>query len=185
MNNFTGDSSRAAAVKVGDKAPDFVLATDRGEKWRLSQHLGDVTALLFYPQNETLVCTRQMCSIRDNWTDYLQTKAVVVGISPGNVEQHSLFSQNHRLPLPLLADNNREITKIYGSHWLIPIQLARAIVVIDAKGIVRHRKVMFRVFRPTDKSVLTSIYAARTDALQENFNKLLEKSRERNKFFDS
>lgn len=74
--------------EVGEKAGDFVLKNQTGENWRLSDYLGQVVALLFYPKNETLVCTKQLCSVRDNWTDYLETKAVVVGISPATVEEH-------------------------------------------------------------------------------------------------
>lgn len=185
MNGFKNDFSKIQRVKIGDVAPDFALTSDKGEKWHLSRHLGTVTALLFFPQSETLVCTRQMCSVRDNWTDYLETKAVIVGISPGNVKEHKRFVGNHSLPLTLLSDSGRKITNIYGKHRLFPAPLTRAIVVIDAKGIVRCQKVMLRAFRPTDRSVLTSIYAARTDALHENFDKLLKESKERNKFYDS
>lgn len=159
--------------KVGDKAQDFVLNTLKGNEWRLSAQLGKVTALLFYPKNETLVCTRQLCSVRDHWEDYLKTKAVVVGISPGTIHEHQNFALHHRLPFTLLADTGREITKNYCWHKFMPVRLTRAIVIIDAKGIIRYRKVMLRAFRPTDKSVLASIYAARTDALQENFEKMI------------
>lgn len=162
-------------VEVGAKAPDFVLKNDKGEEWRLSEQLGNVTALLFYPGNETLVCTKQLCSVRDNWEDYLATKAVVVGISPGTVAQHQQFSLKHKLPLPLLADESNRVTEIYRNHLWLPVFLSRAIVVIDAKGIVRSKKIMFRGFRPTDYSVITSIYQARTDALYERFNKIAEK----------
>lgn len=179
--NLLDDSTENPIIKVGKKAPDFILNTEKGGEWRLSEQIGNVVALLFYPQNETLVCTKQMCSIRDNWTDYLQTKAMVVGVSPGTIEEHRQFSKRHRLPLPLLTDIGREITKIYGGHWIFPIQFTRAIVVIDAKGFIRNRKVMLRAFRPTDKSVLTSIYAARTEVLQERFIHILKELKERDK----
>ncbi|MCY7348198.1 MAG: peroxiredoxin family protein, partial [Pyrinomonadaceae bacterium] len=152
-----------------------------GKKWRLSDHLGDVTALLFYPKNETLVCTKQMCAVRNYWAEYLETKASIVGISSGTSAENLHFSKNHGLPLPILEDNDRKITRIYGSHWLMPIQFTRAIVVIDAKGFIRHRQIMLRAFRPTDKSIIASIYAARTDLIYENFAHLLKESKERNK----
>lgn len=173
-------------LKVGDKALDFVLNTLKGNEWRLSTQLGSVTALFFYPKNETLVCTRQMCSIRDHWVDYLKTKAVVVGVSPGTIQEHQNFALHHRLPFTLLADVGREITKNYCWHKFMPIQLTRAVVIIDAKGIIRYRKVMLRAFRPTDKSVLANIYAARTDALQENFDKMISefKTKETNRMTD-
>ncbi len=160
MSSFYEDSDDFSAPQVGRKAPDFALLNERGKRWRLSDHLGNVTVLLFYPKNETLVCTKQMCSVRDNWSAYLESKASVVGISPGTVEEHLIFSQRHHLPMPLLVDVNREVTIAYGSHWLFPIYFTRAVVVIDPKGIVRFRRVMLRAFHPSNKSILASIRAA-------------------------
>lgn len=176
------DITDSPTLKIGDKAPNFVLLAETGKEWRLSDQFGKVTALLFYPKNETLVCTRQMCSVRDNWLDYLETKAVVIGVSPGTIKEHRHFSRRYRLPLPILADPRREITKIYGKHRLLPIQLTRAVVIIDAHGFIRYRQIMLRAFRPTDRSVITSIYAARTDFLHEHISRIVGEARERNKY---
>ena len=162
----------ASGMKTGSTAVDFSLVNDQNEEWRLSDHLGNVVVLLFYPQNETLVCTRQLCSVRDNWGKYLETKAEIVGISPGTAEEHRTFGQSLKLPIPLLADPNREITRIFGKHWLYPVNLTRAVVVIDAKGVVRHRDIMLRAFRPSDDKLITDIYAARGDAFNERIMQL-------------
>jgi thioredoxin-dependent peroxiredoxin len=167
--------SKTAQAFVGEKAPDFELTTNGGETWRLSDHLGSVVALLFYPGDETLVCTKQLCSVREHWQDYLETRATIVGVSPGSTEQHSAFAEHHRLPIPLLADEDRSVTETYGSHWLFPTFFMRSIVIVDAKGIIRTRRSMLRAFRPTDRSVLTAIYAARGDAFQEEYRKLTSK----------
>jgi thioredoxin-dependent peroxiredoxin len=164
------------SVIVGEKAPDFELQTEKGETWRLSDHLGDVVALLFYPQNETLVCTRQLCSVRDNWSDYLKTKAIVVGVSPGTIDEHENFSRHHDLPIPLLADIDRTVTETYTSHWLYPTVFMRGIIVVDAKGIIRSRKTMLRAFRPTDRSVIASIYAARADSLHDTYTSMTKRN---------
>lgn len=185
MNDSKDYPDKILRLKVGDKAPDFTLTTEKGKEWRLSRQLGTVTALLFFPQAETLVCNRQMCSVRDNWIDYVKTKAVIVGISPGEIKTHELFSSHHRLPLTLLTDADRKITNVFGKHRFLSAKLTRAIVIIDARGFVRFQKIMLRAFRPTDRSVLRIIYAARTDALHENFDKLLKDSKERNKFYYS
>lgn len=157
---------------MGESAPDFELRTNAGKTWRLSDQVGSVVALLFYPADETLVCTRQLCSVREHWNDYLDTKATVVGVSPGSIDNHSKFAENHRLPLPLLADADRAVTEKYCSHWLLPTFFMRSIVVVDAKGIVRTRRPMLRAFRPTDRSVITAIYAARGDALHDRYGRL-------------
>lgn len=177
--SLADNSDRGLIAEVGQKAPDFVLDANDGEKWRLSDHLGQVTALLFYPKNETLVCTRQMCSVRNNWADYLETKASIIGISPGSVEEHRRFSQHHRLPLPLLADTDRNVTEIYARHWIYPVFFTRAVVIVDAKGFVRRREIMLRAFRPTDRSILTSIYEARNDFLNEHYKTIRDSYRRR------
>lgn len=164
-------------VEIGAAAPDFELVTNTGESWRLSDHLGKVVALLFYPGDETLVCTKQLCSVRDHWNDYVETKAVVVGVSPGTADDHAAFAEHHRLPIPLLADGDSEVTETYCSHWLFPLFFMRGIVIVDAKGIVRTRRTMLRAFRPSDRSVITAIYAARGDALQEKYKDLATKGK--------
>lgn len=157
---------------IGETAPDFALESNLGETWRLADQRGSVTVLLFYPQNETLVCNRQLCSVRDMWEKYLQTNAVIVGVSASTPGEHDEFAVKHRLPLPLLADPRREVTKIYSEHWLYPVKLTRTIVVIDAKGIVRNRLIMLRAFRPADSELITDIYAARYDALAQKYDEL-------------
>ncbi|MCD9187784.1 MAG: peroxiredoxin family protein [Pyrinomonadaceae bacterium] len=168
-------------AEVGRKAPDFTLQTEKGEIWRLSDHLGSVVTLLFYPQNETLVCTKQMCSVRDHWNDYVETKSVIAAVSPGNCEEHLNFSAKYNLPLNILADQNRVITRVYGYHWLFPLNFMRTIVVIDARGILRTRQTMLRAFRPSDRQVITEILRARGDALTQKYENLRS---ERRKFSD-
>lgn len=164
---------------VGTAAPDFCLQNEKGEDWRLSDFRGQVVALLFYPQDETMVCTKQLCSVRDSWSDYLATKAVVVGISKGTVQEHHSFAQNHHLPFHLLADTNRLITKAFCQRPWVPVMFTRAIVVIDGKGIIRHHKVISRIRRPTDHQVLSEIYAAQTDVRMEKYTELLAVHRRR------
>ncbi|MGI8468160.1 MAG: peroxiredoxin [Pyrinomonadaceae bacterium] len=152
-------------IKTGDAALDFALSDTEGEEWKLSGKIGRVVALLFYPGNETLVCTKQLCSVRDNWRNYLDTGAEVVGVSPGTPDEHRQFAEHHNLPLTLLADANRSVTNIYGKHFWMPIWATRAVVVIDAKGIVRYQNVIVRALRPSDDEVLAAIHLAKYDAL--------------------
>jgi thioredoxin-dependent peroxiredoxin len=163
------------SIGVGQKAPDFALKTQRGEDWRLSENFGTVIALLFYPKDETLVCTKQMCSLRDHWSEYLETKALIVGISPGTVNEHNSFGERHHLPITLLADIDRSVTQTYAFHWLLPTTFTRSIVIIDAKGFIRTRRVMLRAFRPSDRSVITSIYSARADLFTEKYKSMAKR----------
>lgn len=163
------------SVKIGELAPDFELVNTDGKPWRLSEQRGNVVALLLYPKNETLMCTRQLCSVRDHWREYVESKATIVGVSEGSVIEHSRFAKKYFLPLPLLADTNREVTNLYNFHWIFPNILTRAVVIIDGQGIIRSRTVMLRAFRPPDREILTSIYAARADSLTAQYEGLTGK----------
>ncbi len=157
------------SVEIGSRAPDFVLKNEKGNDWQLSEYLGKVVTLLFYPKNETFVCTKQLCSVRDNWKEYLKTKSIIVGISNGTIEAHQKFINRHNLPFPLLADTNRKITKVYTKCTLLPLFLTRAVVVINAKGIICNREILIRPFRPDDQKIISAIKKAQTNSIYQNF----------------
>ena len=145
-------------------APDFTLRDGDGRDWRLSDHRGRVVVLLFYPGDETPVCTRQMCSVRDNWEQYRETGAEVVGVSTDSPESHKKFAERHRLPLRLLSDPDRKVAGMFGAKSWLPGRAARAVVVIDAVGRVRHNRAQpLSLFRPKDDEVLAAIRAAQKD----------------------
>jgi len=157
MTKATSDDHRGS--RVGQLAPDFELSDGDGETWRLSDHLGKVVALVFYPRDETPVCTKQMCSMRDRWADYESTGAEVVAISVGSVESHKRFSERFGLPQRLLADEGGEVTGLYGVRSLLGGS-QRAVIVIDPAGVVRYRKSVIPIFRPGDDEVIQAIKQA-------------------------
>ena len=145
----------------GSKAPDFSLADGDGAAWRLSDHRGKVVVLLFYPGDETPICTRQMCSVRDRWEDYAATGAEVVGISTNTVESHKSFAEHHELPLRLLADVDRKVADMYDAQSLIPGKVARSVFVINRDGVITYRDVRpLGLFRPKDDDTIKAIKAA-------------------------
>jgi len=149
---------RKHQAEVGAAAPDFTLLDGAGEKWRLSSHRGKVVVLLFYPGDETPVCTRQMCSLRNRWHDYALTGAEVVGISTNTVESHRSFAAHHQLPLKLLADEGRKVADAYGARSLIPGKVARSVFIIDANGVIRYRDVRpIGLIRPKDDDLIRAI----------------------------
>ena len=151
----------ASALKLNEPAPDFTLPDGNGENWRLSDQRGKVVVLLFYPGDETPVCTKQMCSVRDRWEDYRATGAEVVGISSDSIESHQKFSEHHDLPLRLLSDAKREVAASYGALSLIPGRVARSVFVIDAKGVLRYSDVRpIGLFKPKDDATIAAIKAA-------------------------
>src|SRR4051812_19111583 len=118
-------------MKVGDTAPNFSLKDGNGEEWNLSEQLGKTVVLLFYPGDDTPVCTKQLCSVRDNWQQYQETGAEVVGISMDSAESHHGFADKYNLTLRLLSDEKGEVVKAYDAKSWFPGRSARAVVVID------------------------------------------------------
>ena len=148
-------------MKINAKAPQFTLKDGNGNDWSLAEHAGKTIVLLFYPGDNTPVCTKQMCAVRDNWADYAATGAIVVGISTDSEASHRDFAEKHNLPLTLLSDTGGEISKKFGVSSWIPGRSARAVVVIDETGVVRHHQVQsLSLFRPKDDEILEAISEA-------------------------
>jgi peroxiredoxin Q/BCP len=127
----------ARTPQVGEQAPDFELEGTNGP-FRLSEHRGERVVLLFYPGDNTMVCTKQFCSYRDRAQDFAELNATVVGISSQDVASHEGFTAKHGLNVPLLADVDKRVAKAY-SAFSPRLGTKRAVVVIDGQGIVRYR----------------------------------------------
>ena len=148
-------------MKIGDTAPDFTLKDGDGNDWTLSDHHGKVVVLMFYPGDDTPVCTKEMCSVRDHWSDYQATGAEVVGISTDSVASHEKFADKYSLPLRLLADEKGEIKDKYGARSLIPGRTSRSEFVIDPQGKLAYQKIRpIGFMRPSDDDILNAIKAA-------------------------
>lgn len=148
-------------MTTGDKAPDFRLKDGDGNNWTLSDHLGRTVVLLFYPGDNTPVCTAQLCSVRDHWSDYRATGAEVVGISTDSVDSHKDFAAKNELPLKLLADTDRKVSSAYDMKSWLPGRSARGVVVIDKNGkIAYHKAQALSLFKPADEDVLAAIKSA-------------------------
>jgi len=152
-----------AKANVNSLAPDFALTDGNGAQWRLSDQRGKVVVLLFYPGDETPVCTKQMCSVRDRWADYMSTGAEVVGISSDSVESHKKFAEHHNLPLRLLSDSDTKVAELYGAKSFIPGRVARSVFVIDGEGVLRYSDIRpIGIFKPKDDKTLEAIKAAQS-----------------------
>jgi thioredoxin-dependent peroxiredoxin len=129
----------AKKANVGEPAPEFELRGTGGQTYRLSDYRGGKVILAFYPGDFTAVCTKQFCSYRDEGERLDKLGAKVLGISPQSVQSHERFTEEKRLNVPLLADEDREVARAYGV--LAGPMVRRAIIILDEEGIVRHRKV--------------------------------------------
>jgi peroxiredoxin Q/BCP len=130
-------ASMAKTPQVGEQAPDFELEGTNGP-FRLAEHRGERVVLLFYPGDNTMVCTKQFCSYRDRADDFGELDATVAGISSQDLDSHKQFTAKHGLNVPLLADVDKRVAKAY-SAFSPRLGTKRAVIVIDEQGVVRYR----------------------------------------------
>lgn len=100
-------------IKVGQKAPNFKLKDQNGNEHELSQYTNNWILLYFYPKDDTPGCTKEACGIRDVFGDYKKAGITVLGISKDSVKSHKKFEEKHGLPFTLLADENKDVLKLY------------------------------------------------------------------------
>lgn len=151
-------SGGTALVRMGDPAPDFLLADQTGRVRQLSEYRGRPLVLYFYPRDATPGCTAEACAFRDAWAQLQETGAAVVGVSTDDVESHRRFAEEHQLPFELLADLEGEVAQRYG----VPMRMgmsSRITFLIDADGLVR------RVFEDVDPAVHADEVIAAIQAL--------------------
>lgn len=148
-------------VAVGDTAPDFTLPGTGGRSYTLSSYAGQPVVLVFYPGDDTPVCTKQLNSYNNELSEFEKVGAQVLAVSAQDVASHEDFATRHGFGFPLLADTDKTVAGLYGT--LGPLGFPRrSVFVIDARGVVRyaHRAVAGLTFRPVEELV-AAVEAAR------------------------
>ncbi|MFI9782919.1 peroxiredoxin [Kitasatospora sp. NPDC051984] len=137
----------ARPPEPGTPAPDFTLAgvqldqdTAHRREYRLADAKGTPLVLVFYPGDDTLVCTRQLCSYNSELDQFTGLGAAVWCISGQDLDSHERFARKRGLRLPLLADTGERVAKLYGIT-APGIGVRRSVFVLDAEGVVRWRHV--------------------------------------------
>ncbi|NNK37733.1 MAG: peroxiredoxin [Xanthomonadales bacterium] len=123
-------------LKVNDEAPLFTLKDDRGEDFSLEAQRGHKVLLVFYPGDDTPVCTRQLCDYRDGIESFEGLGVQVVGISNDSTESHRRFRAKHDLPFTLLSDDDMTVAELYDSKGILGVK--RSIFLVDEKGVIRY-----------------------------------------------
>lgn len=139
---------------MGDVAPEFALAGTGGREYSLSEFRGQPVVLVFYPGDDTPVCTKQLNSYNDDLGQFSDLNAQVIGISAQDVDSHESFSGKHGFDFPLLADTDKRVAGLYGT--LGPLGFPRrSVFILDADGVVRyaHRAIAGLTFRPVGELI--------------------------------
>jgi peroxiredoxin Q/BCP len=143
-----------ASLGLGDTAPDFTLPGTGGRSYSLSEYRGQPVVLVFYPGDNTPVCTKQLTSYTENIGQFAHVGAQVLAISPQSVESHEGFAAKHGFTFPLLADTDKKVAGLYGT--LGPLGFPRrSVFVVDGDGVIRyaHRAIAGLTYRSTDELV--------------------------------
>jgi thioredoxin-dependent peroxiredoxin len=128
----------SSPLAVGTIAPDFSVPDQDGNRVTLSALRDKNVILVFYPADDTSVCTKQLCEFRDNWAGVTAKNAVVFGVNPARSRAHQKFREKHQFPFPLLIDEGQKIAKLYkSSGWLGPM---RTVYLIGPDGKIRYAK---------------------------------------------
>jgi peroxiredoxin Q/BCP len=138
MGLFDWAGGRAAGIQVGEEAPDFSLPDADGKPVRLSARRGKAVVLYFYPKDDTPGCTLEACAFRDQYEDFVDAGADVIGVSSDTSASHRSFSARHRLPFTLVSDRDGAVRKRFGVPSTFGLLPGRVTFVIDAAGVVRH-----------------------------------------------
>ena len=139
MSKAAGDS-----LKVGQKAPEFTVVNDEGQKVKLSEFKGKKVVLYFYPKDDTPGCTTEACAFRDGIDEIKSHGAVVIGVSTDSVESHKKFKDKFDLNFPLLADADKKIVQAYGTwkeksmYGKKYMGIERTTYIIDEDGKISH-----------------------------------------------
>lgn len=121
-------------LKVGDRAPDFTLPDQDGNRQTLSDYRGRPVVVYFYPKDDTPGCTKEAGSIRDEYEGFQQAGIIVFGISYDTPEDHRAFRAKYRLPFTLLSDKDKSVSKAYGAEGVFFPE--RKTFLIDENGII-------------------------------------------------
>jgi len=137
------------------EAPKFILLDQDGQEHKLSDYLGKMIILYFYPKDDTPGCTTEACNFRDDYSQYEQTEAVILGVSPDSVKSHKKFKEKYQIPFTLLSDPDHKVCEAYGVWGRKKFMgreydgVFRTTFLIDKAGVIQH---VFEGVKPSEHS---------------------------------
>lgn len=152
-------------IAENQKAPDFELQDENEVVRKLSEYRGSPVILYFYPKDDTPGCTTEACSFRDDYSEFVKNKVVILGVSPDTSKSHLKFKTKYDLPFPLLADIDHKVCELYGVWGRKKMMgkeydgVYRTTFVIDADGVIKR---VFENVKPLEhaKEVLSATMEA-------------------------
>ncbi|MEM7017345.1 MAG: peroxiredoxin [Pseudomonadota bacterium] len=141
---------------LNQPAPDFELSAHDGSQFKLSEQRGKKLLLVFYPGDNTPVCTAQLCDYRDGFEEFQGLGVDIVGISHDGERSHQRFRDKHNLPFALLTDKDYSVAKAYDSKGLLGMK--RSVFLVDEEGVIQYAHVEnLALFRRTRDELIKTI----------------------------
>jgi thioredoxin-dependent peroxiredoxin len=127
-------------VEIGSKLPSFILPDQEGNKVDITALVGKCNLVIyFYPKDETIGCTKEACTFRDQYEVFRDLGAEVIGISSDSVESHRQFAGHHHLPFILLSDRDKKVRNLFGvPDDLLGLLPGRVTYIVDKQGIIQY-----------------------------------------------
>jgi thioredoxin-dependent peroxiredoxin len=127
------------ALIVGDKVPKFIVKDSKGEDFDSETMIGiKPVVIYFYPKDDTPGCTTQACTFRDQYEDFKDLGAEIIGVSSDSVASHEKFAKRYKLPFILLSDSNKKLRKMFGvPSDLLGLIPGRVTYVADKEGVIQ------------------------------------------------
>ncbi|RZJ83108.1 MAG: peroxiredoxin [Chryseobacterium sp.] len=150
-------------LKIGDKVPPFTLVDQNNNPYDFyAQAQRGKTIVYFYPKDESPVCTKEACSFRDSYTDFIEAGINVIGINSGSVAAHSAFAKANRLPFILLSDPGNAVLKLFGVKSFLMMS-GRETFLIDRDGTILYSYRGFLAGAKHPEKMLEFIKSSKTE----------------------
>jgi thioredoxin-dependent peroxiredoxin len=148
------------SLKLNEAVPDFTLPADDSSEFTLSKFCKanpkKLILLVFYPADESPVCTAQLCEYRDGIEAFEDLNAEVIGISAQDSKSHQAFKKRRELPFTLLSDKNLDVANAFGAKGILGMK--RAVFLIDHQRCLRYQHVeITALFRRSAEELLDVI----------------------------
>jgi peroxiredoxin Q/BCP len=142
------------SVAVGDKAPDFTLSGTGSQSYSLSEFRGKPVVLVFYPGDDSPVCTKQLNTYNNELEQFSGVGAQVIAISAQDMASHDKFANKHGFQFPLLSDPDKAVAEAYGTVGPLGFP-RRSVFVINADGVITyaHRAIAGLTYRPVSELI--------------------------------
>lgn len=126
-------------LKIGDRIPNFKAIDANGNDFDIQNIVGHKPLVIyFYPKDDTPGCTAQACSFRDQYEDFRDLGAEVIGVSSDSIASHQQFAKKYQLPFILLTDPDKKIRKLFGvPSGMLGLLPGRVTYVTDKNGVVQ------------------------------------------------